>query len=434
MRPGMPCTQGRSLPQDDWGTLARDIRVTRAANCRGDNGPGPVALFPSRSGANVVSRSLTQILPAVLVAGLLSACGPTEPTAPSAAAAPPAVTVTRVAKQDVTPSISFTGRAEAVDKVDLLARVSGFLEQRLFEEGKRVEKDELLFVIEKAPYEAQIAQVKGAIASVKGALQLADVEVERYSELVQKKAVSQNDLDQRIAKQTQARGELLSQEAALQKAELDLSYTDIRAPISGRIGRARVTVGNYVTPSSGTLATIVSEDPMYVIFPISVRDLLKARSDTEARGGDPRALKVRIRLADGSLLPDAGSIDFTDVAVDPSTDTIAIRAAFPNPKGMLVDGALVTAIVEVAKPEQALVVPQQAIQIDQGGTYVLVVDKDNKVQVRRFKPAPAIDGLVPVKEGLAEGERVITDGVQKVRPGIAVAPTEAAPRAAGDTK
>lgn len=379
--------------------------------------------------------SLAKRLSPTLVAATLfvAACGKSEPP-PPAAAQPPAVTVARVATRDVTPSMSFTGRAEAVDRVDLLARVSGFLEQRLFDEGKRVEKGTLLFVIERAPYEAQIAQVKGAIASVKGALQLADVEVARFTELVEKKAVSQNDLDQRVAKQTQARGELLSQEAALQKAELDLSYTDIRAPISGRIGRANVTVGNYVTPSTGTLATIVSEDPMYVVFPISVRDLLKARSDTATRGGDPRALKVRIRLADGSLLPDAGTIDFTDVAVDSSTDTIAIRAEFANPKGMLVAGALVTAIVEVAKPEQALVVPQQAIQIDQGGTYVLAVDADNKVQVRRFKSGPAIDGVVPVTEGLAEGDRVITDGVQKVRPGIVVAPTEAAPRAAGATK
>jgi membrane fusion protein (multidrug efflux system) len=359
----------------------------------------------------------------------LSACGPAEQATPTASATVPAVTVARVTKQAVTPSATFTGRVEAVDKVDLIARVDGFLEQRLFEEGKRVEKGDLLFVIEKAPYEAQIAQVKGAIGAVKGTLELADVEVARYSELVQKKAVSQNDLDQRIAKQTQARGELLSQEANLQKAELDLSYTDIRAPISGRIGRANTTVGNYVTRASGPLATIVSEDPIYVTFPVSVRQVTEIREESQARGGNATDAKIRVRLADGSLLPETGVFNFADVQADPSTDTIAIRAQFPNPRQLLVDGALVTAIVETAAPEQVVVVPQQALQVDQGGAYVLVVDAENKVEVRRFKSGPVVDGMVPVTEGLSEGERIIVDGVQKVRPGIVVTPTEAASKA-----
>ena len=363
----------------------------------------------------------------------LAACSPGENATPSAAP-PPAVTVAKVTRQAVTPSSTFTGRVEAVEKVDLIARVSGFLEQRLFEEGKRVEKGDLLFVIEKAPYEAQIAQVKGSIAAVKGTLELADVEVARFSELVQKNAASQNDLDQRIAKQTQARGELLSQEAALQKAELDLSYTQIHAPIRGRVGRANITVGNYVTPSSGALATIVSEDPIYVTFPVSVRQLIKVREEIQARGGRTTDVKIGVRLADGSLLPETGVLNFTDVQADPSTDTVAIRAQFPNSRELLVDGALVTAIVETAAPEQVVVVPQQALQVDQGGAYVLVVDAENKVEVRRFKSGQAVDGMVPVAEGLNEGERIIVDGVQKVRPGIVVTPTEAAPKAPDATK
>ena len=382
----------------------------------------------------MVSRPSTQVILSILFAGLLTACGPTESPTTGAAAPPPAVTVAKVTLQAVTPASTFTGRVEAVDKVDLIARVSGFLEQRLFEEGRRVAKGDLLFAIEKAPYAAQIAQVKGAIASVKGTLELADVEVERYSELVQKKAVSQNDLDQRIAKQTQARGELLSQEAALQKAELDLSYTEIHAPISGRIGRANITVGNYVTPASGPLATIVSEDPIYVTFPVSIRQLIDIREDAQSRGGNAADAKIRVRLADGSLLPETGVFNFADVQADPSTDTIAIRAQFPNSRELLVDGALVTAIVETAAPQQVVVVPQQALQVDQGGAYVLVVDAENKVAVRRFKSGPAVDGMVPIKEGLSEGERIIIDGVQKVRPGIVVAPTEAAPAAPGATK
>jgi membrane fusion protein (multidrug efflux system) len=381
-----------------------------------------------------MATRVDRLAPTALLATLLvAACGKTEPT-PPAAGQPPAVTVAQVARQDVTPRSTFTGRIEAIDKVELRARVQGFLEQRLFEEGGDVKGGQLLFVIEKPRYEAAVEDANGAVLRAEGALKLANIEVDRFGELLGKKAVAQNDYDQRVAKQTEAQGVLQQAKAALEKAELELSYTDVKAPFAGSIGRANYSVGSYLGQTSGALATIVSQDPTYVVFPVSVRLLLDLRRKQVDMGEDPRAVKVKLRLSDGLMYGHVGRIDFVDVQVDPGTDTVIVRAELPNPDRILKDEALVTAVIETAKPEQALVVPQQAIQIDQGGTYVLVVGADDKVQVRRFKSGRSIDGVVPVKEGLAEGERVITEGVQKVRPGIVVAPTDAAPRSAGAAK
>jgi membrane fusion protein (multidrug efflux system) len=370
---------------------------------------------------------------ALALAALLVACGKPETTTATAAAPAPAVTVVPVAFQDVTPRSSFTGRVEAIEKVDLRARVQGFLEQRLFEEGTDVKEGQVLFVIEKAPYQAAVTDAKGAIARAEGALKLANIEVDRYQELVKKKAVAQNEVDLRVAKQTEARGALIQAQAALQKAELDLSYTDVTAPLSGRVGQAAFSVGSYVGPTSEPLATLVSQDPTYVVFPISNRLILEVRRQQVEKGEDPRAVQVKLRLADGSMYGHVGRINFVDVQVNPGTDTVAIRAEVANPDRVLLDGALVTAVIESKEPQRALVLPAQAFQSDQGGFYVLAVDAESKVQVRRVEPGTAIEGgKVPVTKGLTEGERVIVEGAQKVRPGIVVTATEAAAKPAGD--
>ena len=370
----------------------------------------------------------------IVLAALLAGCGKSEPTASSAAAPPPAVTVVRAVVEDVTPTRTFTGRIQAMDKVDLRTRVQGFLEKRLFQEGADVKEGDLLFVIEKPPYETAVADAKGAIERAQGALKLAEVEVDRFRELVKKQAAAQNDLDLRVAKHTEARGALMQSQAGLEKAELDPSYTDVKAPLSGRIGAAAYSVGSFVSPSSEPLATLVRQDPTYVVFPVSYRLILELRRQQAEKGEDPRAVKVKLRLADGSFYAHTGTLNFIDVEVSPGTDTLLIRAELPNPDRLLIDGGLVTAVAEAAKPQRALVVPQQAILADQAGLYVLVVDAESKVQVRRIESAPAIDGRVPVKKGVAEGDRVVVDGVQKVRPGIAVSATEAPAKPAGDAK
>lgn len=368
------------------------------------------------------ARHPARLAPALAMA--LLACGAAAQT-PAGTGQAPAVTVVEIARRDVTPVASFTGRAEAIDKVDLRARVEGFVQEIRFEEGADVQAGRLLFVMEKGPYLAKVNEAKAAILAAEGSLKLADIEVERQGLLVQRQAVAQAKLDEAIAKQAQAKGALLRHQAELDRAQLDLSYTDIKSPVTGRIGRASVSVGDLVGPASPPLATVVSQDPIYVTFPVSVRQLLEVRRKAEATGSDPKAVTVRVRLADGSVYEEVGTLDFVDIQVDPGTDTIALRARLPNPRRTLIDGALLTVLVETAQPRSALLVPQSAVQLDQAGRYVLVVDGDAKAQVRRVRLGPAYGALYAVEDGLREGDRVITEGIQKVRPGIVVIPTEA---------
>jgi membrane fusion protein (multidrug efflux system) len=356
----------------------------------------------------------------------LLGCGDGKQAAP--AAPPPAVTVVKVIVEDARPTSSFTGRVQAKDKVELRARVDGFLEQRLFKEGADVKNGDLLLTIEKGLYQAAVDQARAGLEKAEATLKLADVEIERQTQLVQRNVGTQAKLDEVTARQGEARGEVLAQKAELEKAQLQLGYTDIRAPIAGRIGRASVSVGNFVSPSTGALATIVSQDPIYVSFPVTQREILEVRK-AEGSTGKPAEYVIYLRLADGSRYVHPGKVDFLDVTVNQGTDTVQVRTIFPNPERLLVDGQLVAVVAEVGKSEPAIVVPQQALQIDQTGPYVLIVDKDAKVQVRRIETGEGRGGNIVVTKGLAAGERVITEGIQKVRPGQVTQPNEAAPKA-----
>lgn len=358
---------------------------------------------------------------------LVAGCSDSKQPNPAASAPPPAVTVVKVTAAEIKPATTFTGRIEAQNKVDLRVRVDGFLEKRLFTEGADVKEGELLFVIEKGLYQAAVDQATAALETAQSTLKLADLDVDRQTQLFQRNVSAQAVLDQVSAKQGEARGNMLAQKAALEKAELQLSYTDIKSPISGRIGRASVSVGNFVSPSKNALATIVSQDPIYASFPVTQRDILAVRKQQAPSKGAEYVIFVK--LADGSRYPSAGKIDFVDNTVNQGTDTVQVRAIFANPDRVLVDGQLVTVVVEEGKGESALLAPQQALQVDQTGPYVLVVDKDNKIQIRRVETDVARGANIVIRKGLAENELIVTEGIQRVRPGQIVAPTEAKPGA-----
>ena len=358
---------------------------------------------------------------ALVGVALLAACEQqAETSAATPAGPPPAVTVISLQPTEVTPGSGFNGRVVAVDEVQLRARVTGFLEQRRFEEGADVQAGDLLFVIEKAPYQAVVEQRRAELASAEANRANTAVQLQRGEELVKNDNIPEAEVDQRRAADQMAAAQILEAQAALEQAEINLGYTEIHAPIAGRIGRADLSVGNLVGPDTGVLATIVSQDPIYVTFPVTQRQLLAHRGER----GDP---VVRVTLPDGTLYEHPGTLNFLDVQVDPGTDTVTVRGELPNPDRILVDGQFVGVRVERGEPERVLAVPQASLQVDQAGPYVLVVGGDDKVEARRVTLGDVEGEQVVVESGLNEGERIIVEGIQKVRPGMTVAVSEAQP-------
>jgi len=340
------------------------------------------------------------------------------------AAPPPAVLVQPAELRSMTKQAEFVGRAEALEKVDLRARVQGFLGARLFKEGEDVKEGQVVFTIEREPFEATVDQRKAQLAAAQATFANADQQLQRTAELARKGNAPIAQLDQRTAEQGQAKAAVMEAEANLRDAQIQLSYTDIKTPIGGRIGRAAVSPGNLVGPDTGVLATVVQEDPMQVLFSVTQREMLEAR-ETEPTG----KVRARVRLADGSLYSEKGRIDFFDVQVNPRTDGQTVRAMFPNPDDILTSGQTVRVIIEEKGGDKVVVIPQSAVAIDQTGPYVFVVGDDNVVEQRRVRLGTGREGLAVVDEGVKPGERVVVQGQQRIRAGITVAPQLAPPPA-----
>lgn len=377
-----------------------------------------------------VSKSRWVAAAALVVLAITAGAGwllfGTAARAPQAATAPPpapAVGVRLAAMKGVSQSFEFVGRIKAIEKVELRARVEGFLEKVLFREGQDVKAGELLYQIEKVQFQAALDQAKANLAVAEATLTNAKVEYERSLELSKRNFSPQSDVDQKRAALDTATGRVMQVKAALTQAQVSLDYTDIRAPIDGRIGRTAYTVGNLVNPASGVLATIVSQDPVYVLFPVSVRDLEAIREARRKEDGGMAKIDIRVRLPNGQEYPHRGVWNLTDPQVDPQTDTLIMRATMPNPDRTLSDGQFVTAIVRERQEEPRLVVPQAALQVDQSGYYVLVVNDQHKVEQRRVQTGPQRGTDVVVTSGVKDGEKVIVDGIQKVRPGQIVQET-----------
>jgi membrane fusion protein (multidrug efflux system) len=351
--------------------------------------------------------------------------------------APPAVGVVRAERQQITETDEFIGRIQAVNRVALVARVTGFLEKRLFTEGAEVKKGDLLYQIEKPPFQAVVDAAQATVEQMEAQHRNAQLTLQRAQTLLNTPAGQQSNVDAALASERALAAQIAGAQAQLETAQINLGYTEIRAPIDGKITSTSVTEGNVVSPTSGILATIVSQDPMYVLFSISQRAGLDLRARYAAKGGYS-AVVIKLRLPDGRIYDQDGRLDYGSPTVTENTDTVVLRGVIPNPvfPGMtagqpgsreMVDGEFVTVLLEGVQPVTVLAIPRAAVLSDQQGDYVYVIDAQNKAQVRRIQQGQSTPTVAVISSGLKEGELVVSEGVQRARPGETVSPSPATP-------
>lgn len=339
-------------------------------------------------------------------------------------APPPKVTVAAAITQDITNKATFIGKGEAVDKVGVVARVTGFLREIAVADGAEVKEGDLLFRIEPEQYEAAVAAQEALLAQAEANLTLTQVELARKQTLVDRGSIAQSELDVALANEKVAEAAIQSAKAAIDQAQLDLDYTEITAPFDGRIGRLQRSIGELVGPDTGDLVTLVSETPTYVTFSLSERqltDVMQADFGKESPE-DASTRPVYVELPNGTDLDEVGHLAFADNRIDQSTGSISVRALFDNTARMIVDGAFVKVSIESSDPVAKVLVPQAAVQRDQRGGFVLVVGNDNVVEQRYIETGEQVELSIVVNDGLQDGETVIVEGLQRVRPGVPVDP------------
>jgi RND family efflux transporter MFP subunit len=363
---------------------------------------------------------------------IFTACGQKEAYKPPP---PPKVTVQQPVKRPVTDYLEFTGNTQAVNTVQLRARVEGYLEKVLFQDGDRVKKGQLLFLIQQNTYQAKLRQAEAEVLAQKARLQHAETEFVRFTRLVQEKAASQTDLDKWRFERDAASAAVLAAEAKRDLAKLDLSYTTVTAPFNGRIDRRLKDPGNLVGAAGEetVLAAINQIDPIYVYFTINERELLRLIGQTPRPPDSVEQEKwpVSLGLADEKGFPHQGKLDFAAISVDPTTGTLLLRGVFANPDGKILPGLFAKVRIPSAQARPALLVPQVAVSFDQQGSYVLVVNDKNMVERRGVTPGPKIDDFSVIEDGLKGQEWVVVQGILRAIPGRQVTPVKEEPAAAG---
>lgn len=328
----------------------------------------------------------------------------------------PSVDVVRVGLRKINPSASFVAKIEAKDKVDLRARVTGFLQERRFTEGDFVKKGDVLFVIEKVNFEANLRSAEANHARAVANAKNAALQYERAQKLYETKDVSEARLDEMKAAFEASSADVAQMKAQVDLAQQDLQYTEIIAPMDGKIGEAVYSVGELIGPNSGDLATLVAVDPIYAVFAVSENQL----GLMQEQFSSAKDVAARFILSDGRAYPESGEINFVDVALDEAMNTLKMRASFPNPKGRLIVGQYGRVVLTAMTPVDAIVLPQRAVQQDLNGKYVYIV-AENKVEKRVVTTGSELpDFEVAITGGLSGGDVVVTDGFQKIMPGAAV--------------
>jgi membrane fusion protein (multidrug efflux system) len=355
---------------------------------------------------------------ALLLPFLLNACSDGGDATSAEDKPLPSVVVEAVTAKEVADQTDFVGRTVASQRVDVRARVSGTLLKRPFEEGHEVEEGAVLFEIDPAEFQANLLSAEAQVAKAQASFNEYDRSLSRYEVLLEREAASEAQYDIAKSKADQSKADVAAAEADVERAKLDLGYATITSPIAGRAGISDVDVGNLIGPDSGVLVTVLDLDPIDVIFSVGERDYLNYVEAKKA--GTTEDFTPQIRLANNKLYEFPGEVDVVDNKVDPATGTIDIRLKFPNPDRILVPGQYVSVLLTRATPEKRVVIPQSAVQENQAGPFVLIVDGEGRIEARPIKTGDRIETGVVVLDGLHEGETLVVEGIQKVRPGAEV--------------